>query len=282
MSAQDLAYSKFVSLLIDSGVWATMSSAARTLYPVLLRFSDGNFKPVFPGGKLLLKLTGFKQKSTLRKARNELVDLGLIAISSGSGRKNTFYHFRFDTLRGSALPPTAASQTPGEAPVSDTLQGIVPPARGFQKDPPYNKIHISINNNVHSGGEKMEAPPSELRALGNRFGEENLSLALSECRLAGIPETHENLEKILYRSQAAGGTSWAQIEKNLIQKISRGSLLMIEKSFLGDKNGVLFFADSLPEYLKELLRRESPDILFEPFSDTGERRMFWKEAGLKL
>jgi len=46
-----LTYFIFVCELIDAGIWAEMSPAARTLYPVLLRFSDRNFSPVYPGSK---------------------------------------------------------------------------------------------------------------------------------------------------------------------------------------------------------------------------------------
>ena len=109
MKAHELPFFKVVTPLIDSGVWGRMSAAARTLYPVLLRFSDGSFKPVYPGSRLLLKLTGFKQKSSIRKARNELIELGLVSVTTGSGRKNTCYHFRFDAL---TAPGVATQYTP--------------------------------------------------------------------------------------------------------------------------------------------------------------------------
>jgi len=84
---KDLPYAKLVVALFDSGLWARMSAAARALYPALLRFSDGQFKPVFPGTTVLLKMTGFKQKSTLRRAREELVELGLIQFRAGAAGK---------------------------------------------------------------------------------------------------------------------------------------------------------------------------------------------------
>ncbi|MDH5657106.1 MAG: helix-turn-helix domain-containing protein [Spirochaetia bacterium] len=284
MSDQNLAFFKFVSPLIDTGIWAQMSSAARTLYPVLLRFSDGNFKPVYPGGKVLLKLTGFKQKSTLRKARNELVDLGLISISTGTGRKNTYYHFRFDTLSSVPAPPSGAGLGHAERSGSAIQPSLLPSSRGLSEDPPYNKIQISINNNVQRPAEEKSMDTEKLSrtALKKQFGEHEFNLALSECRMTGIPETHESLEKILYRSRALRGTTWSQIEEHLSQKISSGSLQMIKNSFLGEKNGAFFISDSLPEYLKELLKREYTGILFEPDGIKTERQKFWHEAGNNL
>ena len=87
MSAENLLYFKFNLDIIRSGLWAQLSATARTLYPVLLSFSDGNFKPVYPGTKVLLKLTGFKHKTSLQNARRELVEKGLITLSQGNGRK---------------------------------------------------------------------------------------------------------------------------------------------------------------------------------------------------
>src|SRR5690606_13774350 len=124
--------------LIDSGVWARMSGAARTLYPVLLRFSDRNFKPVYPGTKRLLELTGFKQKASLRRARAELVDLGLITLATGSGRTNTRYHFCFDGV--ATAPPTGSAERPSVG-LAEPLPGVFAGLPGGSlEDPPYNQI----------------------------------------------------------------------------------------------------------------------------------------------
>ena len=95
MSAGELQYFKFITDVIRSGTWARLSSAARALYPVLLSFTDRHFSPVYPGSNRLLELTGFKQKSSLRKAREELQEAGLILVKKGSGRTNSTYHFIF-------------------------------------------------------------------------------------------------------------------------------------------------------------------------------------------
>ncbi|MFN3247238.1 MAG: helix-turn-helix domain-containing protein, partial [Leptonema sp. (in: bacteria)] len=171
----ELTYFKFVCELIDAGIWAKMSPAARTLYPVLLRFSDRNFSPVYPGSKKLMELTGFKQKSSLRKARNELVELGLISITLGNGRKNTIYHFRFDwiTPRGTQKYPSESrnpttTEGSNSTPVGDT--GVAAP--GYSPIPPYNQIQISINNHpvpsTNSNHQEMQKDPFE--ELKKQFG----------------------------------------------------------------------------------------------------------------
>lgn len=82
--------------IIDSGTWGKLSSGARTLYPVLCKFTDETFKMVWPGTETLLKLTGFKTKKSLQDARKDLEKNGLISYSAGTGRTSTRYHFRFD------------------------------------------------------------------------------------------------------------------------------------------------------------------------------------------
>ena len=87
---------KFMSDIIESGTWARLSAAARALYPVLCKFSDENFKYVWPGTEELLRLTGFKSKKSLQEARRELQEMGLIDVVPGTGRSTSRYYFRFD------------------------------------------------------------------------------------------------------------------------------------------------------------------------------------------
>jgi hypothetical protein len=293
MTAHDLPYFKFVSPLIDSGTWARMTSAARTLYPVLLRFSDASFKPVYPGTRLLLKLTGFKQKSSLRKARRELSELGLISMTTGSGRKNTCYHFRFDFEGDSKAPPwgvRAVSAGGSGAP----SRGVPGASAGGEADASqYNKIHISINNNVqehNKGGAAAEPPPEHhaqieqdadrIAFFERRFGREMVDLAISECDLAGMPATAENIARLLYREAPRGGTSYAELARALQARISPGSFEMIEGAFREEREGLLVFADSLPGHLRVLLQRMCDQVFFEPEREpAATRRDFWAGAG---
>lgn len=286
MADQEKPYFKFVSSLIESGIWASMSPAARTLYPVLLKFSDRNFKPVYPGSQTLLKLTGFKQKSSIRKARRELVDLGLISITEGTGRKNTCYHFRFDW--GDTLPtPRGSSRHPdgGERALPGGLRDT--PLRGHEEPPEYNKIHISINNNLTDGAEgpKKQTGQDTRRQdfLIKRFGKRNVDLAVSECELAGLQPTPENLEKLLYSGERQEYADWKAMENYLEDKISPGSLAMIRNALLEEGNGMIVFSDRVPQYLRTILTQLNQNVFFEP-TNAGlpNTRHFWKDTGAEL
>lgn len=90
-------YIKFMSDIIDSGLWGKLSPAAKTLYPVLLKFSDQNFKHVWPSTETLLKLTGFKTKKSILLGKKELIKEGLLYYKPGCGRTNSTYFFSFKT-----------------------------------------------------------------------------------------------------------------------------------------------------------------------------------------
>ena len=301
MTAHELPYFKFVSPLIDTGTWARMTAAARTLYPVLLRFSDGNFKPVYPGTRLLLKLTGFKQKASLRKARRELEELGLVSFTTGSGRKNTCYHFRFDFQGDAEMPPWGARKDSARG-AREPSRGPVEAVPGAPGDAPqYNKIHISINNNVPSeakGGAPMTGAKANAARAGEaidpaatgadrerlafferRFGREMVDLAISECDLAGMPATAENIGRLLYRD-VRSRTSFRELTEALKARISPGSLGLIEQAFREEREGLLVFSDSLPGHLRVLLQRVCNKVFFEPEAEVvSNRREFWARAG---
>lgn len=274
MLGKDLTYFKFVCDLIDAGIWAKMSPSARALYPVLLRFSDRNFSPVYPGSKKLLELTGFKQKASLRKARRELVDLGLISITKGSGRKNTIYHFRFDwiPLRESSTKPSEGDfiNPVGANPIHPTpVSNPHPESHSWQ--PPYNQIHISINNNQSTEGTRksnIEAKgPStfkdEFFELKKLYGSKNVELAISEAKLADLPITYANIEKIL-RSDTTYVSNYKKLIETLKSKVSPSTLSAIQKAYLREESGFLVFSDSLPLYIRNILYKLSDNILFEP------------------
>ncbi len=264
----ELTYFKFVCELIDAGIWAKMSPAARTLYPVLLRFSDRNFSPVYPGSKKLMELTGFKQKSSLRKARNELVELGLISITIGNGRKNTIYHFRFDWI-----PPRGAQKHPPEIHNNTTTEGINSAplgdigvtTPGHPPIPPYNQIQISINNNpvpnnLANHQEMQKDPFAELK---KQFGEKSVQLAISEAQLADLPITPDTIYKILSGSIKQTQPLVEDIFRELENKVSENSLKLIKSSFIRQERDFFIFSNDLPLYLKKILIKISDKILFD-------------------
>jgi len=279
MSAQDLPYFKFVQALIDAGLWAKMSSAARTLYPVLLRFTDRHFSPVYPGSNRLLQLTGFKQKSSLRKAREELIALGLISTTPGTGRSNTVYHFRFDWAS-----PRGASQHPAEGPTTlPSGSGQASPG-GVVGVSPYNQIHISIHNKPEflSTGSQESAPADVWRKLNEQYGSDTVQRTRNELDLAGLSSGPEDVQKILSGSSASAGMSsgesWQNLREFLRERISPMSLEQLDRALLREGEGVLIFRSTLPEHLKHLLGRVAPHVCFEPGMGSL-RREIWYQAG---
>jgi hypothetical protein len=275
MAENEMTYFKFVTDLIDSGIWAELSPGARALYPVLLRFSDRNFKPVFPGSQTLLKLTGFKQKSSLRKARKELTEHGLIWIEEGTGRKNSKYFFRFDwgvakTTQGSAIQ--APSAGPAEHPPGSNANS----RRDSFSDSPYNQIHISINNNVPV---QENSETHSLDSYIQRFGQKAVDLAISELKLGGMTVNDSNLKALLQPGIQKKEKSWSDIEKYLSEKISPGSLDILKKAFRKEDDGIFVFSDEIPAYLKNILQQLNTEIFFEP---SVKSHRFWESQGVSI
>lgn len=147
-------YLAIMSDILDSGVWANLGPAAKALYPVLCKFSNHTFKPVWPGTDELLRLTGFKTKKSLQEAKRELSDRGLLHIIPGTGRTPSHYYFRFDypgsrvdieTHRDSAVSRRRVSESPPEGGM-DNLEGA------GRVSPNHINIHINkltqtTNNN---------------------------------------------------------------------------------------------------------------------------------------
>ena len=235
---------------------------------------------MYPGTGVLLKLTGFRQKSTLRKARKELEEIGLIVLARGGGRRNTCYHFRFDFAPdegGTTAPRRGAGEHPagGE---ETTRPGSSGPSQGGDPPPPgYNQIHININHQVPqelSGGEE-----SRLAFLKRRFGAEAIDRARNECRLAGLPERSETLEKILYPHAGANEPSWPDLAEDLARQISQASMDRIQNAFLEQREGMFVFRDVLPEHLRAIIERHCENVFFEPEEQASvSRKEFWTRA----
>lgn len=261
MMSEKLQFLKLPTKVITDGLWANLSPAAKALYPVLLRFSDGNYCPVYPGSNKLLELTGFKQKSSIRRARNELRLVGLIDFVPGTGRTSTRYYFRF---------PWDASQAPlgGDAPIPRGSAHETP--GGFEKPTEYNQIKISINQNVHK--EEKNIPEiqanngQEFPDLALRFGDQAVIQAIQECHLSDLPVVHSNIEKLL--SHAESISSWSNILQELKHLVTPGSYELLKQGFKLEDDGVLFFSDCLPDHLRVMLNKTAGkmQLVFEPES----------------
>ncbi|MCP5502260.1 MAG: helix-turn-helix domain-containing protein [Leptospiraceae bacterium] len=144
-------YIRLMVDIIDSGIWAKLSPAARTLYPVLLKFSDYTFKHVWPGTDTLLKLTGFKTKKSINEAKKELVKFGLLQISPGTGRTNTKYFFCFN-YEGSKITPLGYKNARPRDAGNHLPGGQETPTYRDMAIPP-NHINITIENkNINNTG----------------------------------------------------------------------------------------------------------------------------------
>ena len=234
MSAENLTYFKFLSNIISRGIWAKLSSGARTLYPVLLSFSDRNFKPVWPGTKKLLELTGFKHKESISKARRELADAGLLTFSIGTGRKNTVYQFSIPHPEVCYNMPLGAVGLGGLV----SAEGS-PGVRG--DSPPYNQIHISIDNYPNMLNSKVK----------NNYTKSGRS---EKSNITNLNE-EADLKHIKKDLPAFTFSTWKELKKELSNTVSPSSLNLICQAFLMQKDNNYIFRDNLPEYLKTHLRR---------------------------
>lgn len=136
-------YLAMMSDILDSGLWANLGPAAKALYPVLCKFSNNTFKPVWPGTDELLRLTGFKTKKSLQEARRELIKQGLLHVVAGTGRTSSHYYFRFD-YTGSRVDIEAHRESSG------ARRGITPYPAAEYATPPHGSPDISPNHiNIH-------------------------------------------------------------------------------------------------------------------------------------
>ena len=167
---------KFMHDIIDSGLWGSLSATARTLYPVLCRFSNESFKAVWPGTNELLRLTGFKTKKSLQLARKELIEAGLIDMIAGNGRTSSKYYFKFDyknsrvdidKYRDTTLSLRGRQKYPSDGYGATSLGGT--------KVTP-NNINININTN----NEKQEVFYKNIETLLTEFLGINSSKILSK------------------------------------------------------------------------------------------------------
>ncbi|TGK20181.1 helix-turn-helix domain-containing protein [Leptospira fluminis] len=187
---EHIPYIKFLSEIIDSGVWARLSSAAKTLYLVLLKFSDHTFKPVWPSNEILLKLTGLKTKKSINEGKRDLVKAGLLQFVPGTGHKNTMYYFCFH-FSGSKIPPQGIT--------FGTLGGMDRDLPGGDKNsaegvPPVspNNINITIHNTQNQKPNlRKDAQKLSLDTLSSEYGPAILSEAMEIAKA-------QNQERNLY------------------------------------------------------------------------------------
>jgi len=247
--------------LIDSGVWAQLSTTARTLYPVLCRFTNESFKAVWPGTDELLRLTGFKTKKSLQQAKKELVDFKLIDIIPGTGRTSSRYYFRFDysntsinldIYRDTILSPRGVKSHPGGGYKTDS-QGdkIVSP----------NNIHINITTNDNKKQETL------LKNI-----ESNLSNFLKQNKKTYVETDKQQIIQTMLKKY--GELEIGEAVKIAIQRGKNGDINYLEGILKNRKNDQI---KKTPEpkqasEINEIINQNFPDYknLMQPYYKYGD------------
>lgn len=176
-------YLKFMSDIIDSGIWGELSSAAKTLYPVLLKFSDQNFKSVWPSTKTLLALTGFRSKKSIIEAKRELSNKGLIFFKTGSGRTNSTYFFSFHYREVSKNAPQGFNNVHSSG-ISKKDAGVKSESSLGYLVGDSNQINITINNN------QPTVTKDDLKSI---YGEEIYNKSIQNILRKGFKPTYEDI-----------------------------------------------------------------------------------------
>lgn len=269
-------YIKFMSDIIDSGTWASLSSGARALYPVLLKFSDQNFKQVWPSTSTLLKLTGFKTKKSVIDAKKDLIDSGLIQTKSGSGHANSIYYFTFNYPGSKITPlwdtpvyhPGVEKSTPGEE--ENTPRGD---ATGNP-----NQINITITNNqIQKEPKKSKKKKSDrgaFEAVLEEYGEEifNYAYAIAKTKsmennIAYIRAICKNkTEELIKRpnfEHKPQGPSWRLFLEWAGKHLTRNSLENLKDLEIQAEPNKLIIFGQISGFLQEVILR-----YFEENSET--------------
>ncbi|PJZ70756.1 helix-turn-helix domain-containing protein [Leptospira perolatii] len=275
-------YIKFVSDIIESGLWAQLSAAAKTLYLVLLKFSDQNFKPVWPSTEMLLRLTGFKTKKSIIEGKRDLVKAGLLQVVPGTGHKNSMYYFCFN-YPGSKIPPqgyTAGYHRGGSTEHPEV--GKATPEGGQLGAP--NNINITIHNTQNQKPiQKPKENKLSLDLLSQEFGtsilteaieiakaqrqEANLFYIRGICRnLTAAKTDRPNFEHP--GAERATGTlggkdaSWFGFLEWCRESLSKSSVDILERLQVQPDGRTLFVLDPLPESLRMIVTKYFTDKIY--------------------
>ncbi|MDV6236371.1 helix-turn-helix domain-containing protein [Leptospira ellisii] len=263
-------YIKFFADIIESGVWAGLSSAAKTLYLVLLKFSDQHFKPVWPSTEVLLKLTGFKTKKSIIQGKRDLIQAGLLQVTPGTGHTSSRYYFCFN-YQGSKIPPQGYNfRYPGggEAGGSGVESGK---SQRLESGNP-NHINITITNNQNQ--EPSRKKEISLSSLEEKYGSSLLSEALAiakgrgmETNLRYVQGICKNLKNALSGDDSVpefnqGPTfdsgkdpTWRGFLVWSKERLTRSSVEILEQVRVEPDGRTLCVLDAVPESLRMIITK---------------------------
>ncbi|TGL72701.1 helix-turn-helix domain-containing protein [Leptospira kmetyi] len=263
-------YIKFFADIIESGVWAGLSSAAKTLYLVLLKFSDQHFKPVWPSTEILLKLTGFKTKKSIIQGKRDLIQAGLLQVTPGTGHTSSRYYFCFN-YKGSKIPPQGyifGYPGGGNGGISEVSEKR--PQGSGEGNP--NHINITITNNQNQEPQKKKTNVS-LEDLEEKYGPSILSDAFAKAKARGmeaniryiqgicknlmktdleavVPEFNQNHEGP--KEQEATWKGFLHWSK---ERLTRSSVEILERVRVEPDGRTLCILDPVPESLRMIIAK---------------------------
>jgi len=265
-------YIKFMSDIIDSGLWGKLSPAAKTLYPVLLKFSDQNFKHVWPSTETLLKLTGFKTKKSIMLGKKELIKEGLLHYKPGSGRTNSTYYFSFN-YEGSKITPQWNNPIPLSGVKPSLSEGAPSGHQGATVLPP-NNLNITINNNNTN---KPEALQVTYEILLDTYGVDVVESAFQiakekglESNLPYISGVCKNMinKKININHNRDNAQHVIDSWKNFIDwsrsHLTKSSAEVLEGISVEVDGQSIFIKQLLSEFLKQIILKYFKEQVFPP------------------
>lgn len=254
-------YIKFMSDIIDSGVWATLSAGAKTLYPVLLKFSDQNFKHVWPSTSTLMKLSGFKTKKSVQEAKRDLIKSGLIQTVSGSGHSNSIYYFTFN-YPGSKITPLWGKKVshPGIDSHPSGEDRSIP--RGDEFKSP-NHINITITNNQVNKKEKEKQ--NNHNDLIDFYGEPIYLKAVEIAEKKGLQENFAYVKAICKNlltdknptniNQEKTNVSWSSFLDWAGSHLTPSSVHVLREADVDFSDGNLIIYGQFSEFLSQVVKK---------------------------
>jgi fido (protein-threonine AMPylation protein) len=263
-------YVKFMVDIIESGVWSRLSSGAKTLYPVLLKFSDQNFKQVWPSTNTLMKLTGFKTKKSIQDAKKDLIQAGLLQIKIGKGHSNSVYYFTFN-YEGSRIIPRWDKNIPREGIQKYPSEEEKHNSQGTTSVSP-NHINITITNNQNQEPTRtnLEIPKefSKFEELKNNYGDKIYMKSFEIAKEKNLENNYAYLraicknlfeqESIKAKEKESAG-SWRAFLVWSQKHLTSSSYQILKDIEVEIEDGKLIINGHLSDFLKQIVQKYFSD-----------------------
>ena len=195
-------FAKFFNRVIDSGVWADLSDAARAAYMPLVRFADHrNHFRVRIGQAGLMKHSGLS-RSSVKRAMKDLIARRLIVVVGqggvtvdGQNESNVYQLLVPGKAKSPASDGAAAEPTP--SPTADPLPGRSRTPSPARREPPGRPSTDRVADHRWTPGPSNEpAPPgagagpsfrSNVQEFNNKSGPDDISPGVVSLEQAAPP-----------------------------------------------------------------------------------------------